>query len=177
MVFDLTYLGPSRQKVFKVPAPPGGVFTDAVFAGSGPIKDVFNSAAYPAGGLGLSGPDWLQHLHHERDIDTLHRERPEDGVGVGFERVAPLVGVLGGAPSGLLGLYVRFRRVLEGDRLGGFQAGSGHRVVPRLDGIDAGETQLPGLQRLYPCVSQGDGMERPQTHVPWDPVEHVPIDP
>jgi hypothetical protein len=91
MVFDFVHLGFLRQQVIEVTAQAGRILALAIPLHFRPIQDTLDAAPHPAGGLGLANPDRPQHLHHEAGVDGLHRQRPEHGVGIGLQRVGPLL--------------------------------------------------------------------------------------
>src|SRR5229473_4108328 len=99
-----------------MPTPPRRVFAGPVTPRRRPIEHTFDPAANPRGGLGLFGPDRLDRLHHQADIDSLHRQAAEHWVDVSTECYRPLRSVLRVAPACLVSLDVPLGTILECQR-------------------------------------------------------------
>lgn len=102
-------------------APPGRILAVAVSSSLGGIHHGLDAAPHPAGSFELGLPDWLQNLHHmcRRHVGN---SRPTDHrVDIGFQRVGPLLAMLGIAPAILVRGNVGLRYRLERDacNLGG----------------------------------------------------------
>src|SRR5882724_5243203 len=95
------------------------IFPVAVTPHGRPIKNGFDAPSQPARRLRLRMPDRFHGLHHESDIDRLHREGPEDWARIAGQSVAPLVSVLRVAPTCVVGFGIRDGAGFEGHRLGG----------------------------------------------------------
>ena len=118
MVLDPPHLRSRRQQVFEMAAPPRRVLALPVAARGRPIENHFDPAAHPARGFGLLGPDRLERLQHQPDIDRLNGQAAEVRIDVGFERRRPLRGVFRIAPAGSVRLDVGFGACSECHPLG-----------------------------------------------------------
>ena len=97
--------------------------------------------------------------------DVAHQQVADEGVGVGVERVAPLLRVFRVAPAGLVGIDVGERAGLESLGLGliGF-----HRASQRAgigDGVDTVPDLGTCLTRGFSGTGERDIREPTQTHV------------
>ena len=93
------------------------ILTFAVAAHLGKVQDAFEAPAHAACRFRLRRPDRSQHLLHEARIHRLHRQRADDGIGVGGKRRAPLPCVLLVTPSVAVRVNVGFGALLERDCL------------------------------------------------------------
>ena len=91
-----------RRHRVNVALPARRVQTRAITAGRRPVLDGFETATQARSGFGLRCPDGLQYGQHMRQADITHQQAADDGVGVGVERIAPLLRVFRVAPAGLL---------------------------------------------------------------------------
>jgi hypothetical protein len=75
-------------------------------------------AAHPACRLRLLRPKGIENLHDQPGIDCRYRQLADHRIDIGCERVAPLLPMLGVAPSRLVAGDELFRRFAEGPPLG-----------------------------------------------------------
>jgi hypothetical protein len=67
-----------------------------------PVQDLRDPAADPARGLVLFGPDRREDLHDVAGVHRVDRQRTNGGIGVGRQRVVPLLPVFRVAPARLV---------------------------------------------------------------------------
>ena len=97
---------------------------------------MFASAAHARSRFRLGAPQRLQDLQGQVGIGFLQRQRTDDGIGVSFQRIAPLLPVLGVAPSGFMRGNEPLTHLLEGHELGGLNRGSGLQLAAVLARVD-----------------------------------------
>src|SRR2546425_973674 len=78
------------------------IFTLSKAARGGPIEHDLDSATDAGCRLWFCGPDRLKSLQYERDIDRADGQIAERRIGVGRERVDPLIGMLRVFPTRLM---------------------------------------------------------------------------
>src|ERR1700723_494438 len=100
MVCDLPYLGTRWKDMSEVAFPLRRVWPVPVATSGRGIEHCFDAAAHPACRFRFLCPNRIKHLHDKPSIDRRHRQFPQDGIDVGFERVYPLLPMLGVAPAG-----------------------------------------------------------------------------
>src|SRR5215469_11101190 len=93
----------SRQQLVNVASPASRVFACPIPACPSPVEHRFDAAADPARRFGLLGPYWLDHLHHERRVNSLYRLIAENWIDVSFQGARPLGCVLLVFPTGAVG--------------------------------------------------------------------------
>jgi len=95
----LAHLGAGWEDMREVPFPLRWVRSLPKPAHGRGVEYRLDTAADPARGFGLLGPDRIEHLHDKARIDHCDGQFPQCRVRVGRQRVAPLLAVLGVAPA------------------------------------------------------------------------------
>jgi hypothetical protein len=126
MVRHLPHSRAGRQQKREAPFPLRRVRPVAEAPHLGRVEDRLDPAPHSGSRLGLLLPDRVENLHKEPHIDRSNRQIAQHRIGVGGERVPPLLPVLGVAPS----------RLVAGDKLfGGFTEGLGFGGFALLCGL------------------------------------------
>src|ERR1700739_1640838 len=98
MMGHFSHLGTCRKDVRKISFPLCRVRTLSEAAHGGGVKHRFDASAHPASCFGLLAPDRVEHLHDQTAVDGSHREITQSRMSVSFERISPLLPVLGITP-------------------------------------------------------------------------------
>src|SRR5262245_818303 len=129
-------------------APAGRILTLAIAPNGGPVQNGLDPPAQPPGCFRLLRPDPFKNTHHQSGINALDGERSEDRIGIGGQRVSPLVSVLGVLPARSVGPDVSVGTFLEGTRLGRVQPRGCPGRLPLLYGVDTLPAELSRFQGL-----------------------------
>lgn len=154
-----------RQHHLQMAAPYRRIGAIAPAAHGGIGKDDLDPSAQPHRGRRLLSPDRLQYLQHVIRADLAAGHLADDRLGIGCERIVPLLRMLGIAPGRLIGGDVAPRRHGEADTaLIGL-----HRLlaagVAMGDGIDAIARELARRLILVPRLGQRDILGATQAHL------------
>lgn len=118
MVRHFPHPGSRREEMREIAFPLGWVWPLAEAADRGGIKQRLDTAAHPARGFRLLGPDRIEHLHNKPSVDRRDRQFPQNGVDVSRQGVAPLLTMLGVAPTGFMTADEFLREFAEGSAPG-----------------------------------------------------------
>lgn len=91
----LLNVGPCGEKVFNVATPAGWVVALTEAANRCPVQNAFDAPANAACRFRLGQPDRFENAHHVACFNVGDGDLADDRECVGFQRIAPLVGVLG----------------------------------------------------------------------------------
>jgi hypothetical protein len=101
------------QDLGKVAAPHCRVFAGSPPPNLGEREHALDSAAHSTCRLCLCLPDRLDHLEYQSCINVSHGNVADDGIGIVFEGIAPLLAMLGVLPSSLVGFDELLGGLLE----------------------------------------------------------------
>ncbi len=150
MVLDLVHLSTRRQQLVEMAAPSSRILAMSKAAHGRPIEHGFNPAAQPRGRFRPLRPQGPNDFHHQRGVDAVDRERTDHRLGMRLQCRAPLRGVPGIAPAGVVSREKLLGALLEGQRGGGLKGSLGAVRSARLDRIDDFVDRPSKLGRLRP---------------------------
>src|SRR5664279_1198868 len=155
-MFNCFYFASRRQKVIKMAFPLRRIFTRSITALLRPVENRFNASADARRSLRLCGPDWLQHFHHQADIDILYRKRPKHRAHIGLKCAFPLLMMSGVFPGTAVCLDEGFPTLIEGNRFGIVCSVARLLGLARREGIDPISELGAATAGFFPRSSQAD---------------------